>query len=43
MPKSANHNIRVFAPRIQSIVICIVAYCSSFNKKKEVFDENGEK
>ena len=38
-----NHNIRVFVRRIHGIVICIVAYCSSFIKKKEVVDENVEK
>ena len=43
MPKSANRNIRIFVRRIQSIDICIVAYCNSFNKKKEVVDENVEK
>ena len=39
MPKSADHNIRIFVQRVHSIVICIVAECSSFNKTEEVFDE----
>ena len=43
MPKSANHNIRVFVRRIHTIAICIVAECSSFNKSKEVADETVEK
>ena len=42
MPKPVNHNIKIFIRRIHSIVICLVAWCSSFNKK-ELFDENVEK
>ena len=34
MPKSANHNITVFARRIHSIVVCIAALCSSFKERK---------
>ena len=43
MPRSANHNIRVFVRKIYIIVIYIVAQCSSFNKRKEVVDKNLEK
>ena len=43
MPKSVNHNIRSFVWRIHSTVMCVVAYCSSLNKKKKVVDKNVEK
>ena len=40
MPKSANHSFRIFVRKKHSIVISLVAWCSSFNKKAEVIDEN---
>ena len=42
--ESADHNASVFAGRIHSTVMCIVAECSSFNEKKEkIINENVEK
>ena len=36
MSESTGHNIKFFVWRIHSIVICKVAKCSSFNKKKNI-------